>query len=87
MLDALHEDLNRVKEKPYVERPDWQEGGGAREVAKLAKETWDGYVKRNDSVVVDLFQGLYKSTLECLECHKVSFFPSDGERLVDMFLL
>jgi ubiquitin carboxyl-terminal hydrolase 4/11/15 len=32
-----------------------------------------GYKKRNDSVIVDLFQGQYKSTLVCPECNKVCY--------------
>ncbi|KAG2113122.1 uncharacterized protein F5147DRAFT_62881 [Suillus discolor] len=71
LLDGLHEDLNRVLKKPYVEKPDW-EGGGDLELAKLAQTSWDGYMKRNDSVIVDLFQGQYQSTLVCPECEKVS---------------
>lgn len=75
LLDGLHEDLNRVLKKPYVEKPDW-EGGGDKEVMALARESWEGYMKRNDSVIVDLFQGQYKSTLVCPECEKVSLFET-----------
>ncbi|RDB15775.1 Ubiquitin carboxyl-terminal hydrolase 4 [Hypsizygus marmoreus] len=71
LLDGLHEDLNRVLKKPYVEKPDW-EGGGDEELVKLAQKSWEGYMKRNDSVIVDLFQGQYQSTLICPECQKVS---------------
>lgn len=72
LLDGLHEDLNRVIKKPYVEKPEWPETGGGPEMeAKLAQETWEGYMKRNDSIIVDLFQGMYKSTLVCPECSKV----------------
>ncbi|KAI5120377.1 hypothetical protein M0805_006899 [Coniferiporia weirii] len=71
LLDGLHEDLNRVLKKPYVEKPDW-EGGSEKELVMLAKESWEGYMKRNDSVIVDLFQGQYRSTLVCPECQKVS---------------
>ncbi|KAL1747592.1 hypothetical protein HDZ31DRAFT_80304 [Schizophyllum fasciatum] len=71
LLDGLHEDLNRVLKKPYVEKPDW-EGGGDLELAQLAKKSWDGYMMRNDSVIVDLFQGQYQSTLVCPQCQKVS---------------
>ncbi|KAF7370332.1 hypothetical protein MSAN_00664600 [Mycena sanguinolenta] len=71
LLDGLHEDLNRVIKKPYVEKPDW-EGGGDTELMQLAKKSWDGYMLRNDSVIVDLFQGQYQSTLVCPECEKVS---------------
>ena len=70
LLDGLHEDLNRVLKKPYVEKPDW-EGGGDPELVKLATKSWDGYMLRNDSVIVDLFQGQYQSTLVCPECSKV----------------
>ncbi|OSD02956.1 cysteine proteinase [Trametes coccinea BRFM310] len=71
LLDGLHEDLNRVLKKPYVEKPDW-EGGGDKELVELARKSWEGYMMRNDSVVVDLFQGQYQSTLVCPECEKVS---------------
>jgi len=70
LLDGLHEDLNRVIKKPYVEKPDW-EGGGELELVKLAQKSWEGYMLRNDSVIVDLFQGQYQSTLICPECQKV----------------
>jgi ubiquitin carboxyl-terminal hydrolase 4/11/15 len=72
LLDGLHEDLNRILMKPYVEKADW-EGGGDKELVELAIKSWDGYLKRNDSVIVDLFQGQYKSTLVCPECEKVRF--------------
>lgn len=72
LLDGLHEDLNRIKKKPYIEKPDWKPGGGDRELAELGKECWEGYKKRNDSVIVDLFQGQLQSTLVCPECHKES---------------
>jgi ubiquitin carboxyl-terminal hydrolase 4/11 len=70
LLDGLHEDLNRVFKKPYVEKPDW-EGGGDLELVQLANKSWEGYKRRNDSVIVDLFQGQYQSTLVCPECKKV----------------
>ena len=73
LLDGLHEDLNRVLKKPYVEKPDWN-GGGNLELVELARSSWEGYMKRNDSVIVDLFQGQYRSTLVCPECSKVYAF-------------
>ncbi|CUA74745.1 ubiquitin carboxyl-terminal hydrolase 4/11/15 [Rhizoctonia solani] len=70
LLDGLHEDLNRALKKPYAEKPEWPEEGGDERA--VAKETWEGYKKRNDSIIVDLFQGMYKSTLVCPECQNIS---------------
>ena len=62
---------------------------------ELSKETWDNYLKRNDSIITDLFHGLVKSTLNCLECNKISIkfdpicylslpLPSKKERLIEI---
>jgi ubiquitin C-terminal hydrolase len=64
LLDGLHEDLNRVKKKPYVVTPDME----GRPDVEVADEMWSGYQKRNDSIIVDLFQGMYRSNVECLVC-------------------
>ncbi|SJX64445.1 related to UBP12-ubiquitin C-terminal hydrolase [Sporisorium reilianum f. sp. reilianum] len=71
LLDGLHEDLNRILKKPYIEAPNW-EGGDERDLVAFAKRQWDIYKARNDSVIVDLFQGQYRSTLVCPDCGKVS---------------
>ena len=73
LLDGLHEDLNRIKKKPYVEEKD--SDGRPDEV--VAAEAWHNYRQRNDSVVVDNFQGLYKSCLVCPTCghSSVKFDP------------
>ena len=71
LLDGLNEDLNRVYEKPHVEKLDWH-GRGDLELARLAQQSWQGYMRWNDSIIVDLFQGQYQSTLECPKCSKVS---------------
>lgn len=59
LIDTLNEDLNRVKEKPYVEIPD----SDGREDAVVSKEQWEAFCKRNDSVMVDLLYGQMKSHL------------------------
>ncbi|KAK4705241.1 hypothetical protein P7C70_g972, partial [Phenoliferia sp. Uapishka_3] len=71
LLDGTHEDLNRIKKKPIVTSPDW-EGGGDAELIKMAETCWEQYRSRNDSVIVDLFQGQYRSTVVCPDCGKVS---------------
>ena len=44
--------------------------GKSDEVA--SKEAWDKHILRNDSVILDLFHGQYKSTLICSICSRVS---------------
>ncbi|XP_006592791.1 ubiquitin carboxyl-terminal hydrolase 8 isoform X2 [Glycine max] len=68
LLDGLHEDLNRVKCKPYIEVKD----GDGRRDEEVADEYWHNHLARNDSVIVDVCQGQYKSTLVCPVCRKVS---------------
>lgn len=68
LLDGLHEDLNRILVKPYKEEKDSDD----RPDEEVAAEAWDSYKARNDSVIVDHFQGLYKSTLRCPKCDKTS---------------
>ncbi|XP_060930905.1 ubiquitin carboxyl-terminal hydrolase 11 [Limanda limanda] len=92
LLDGLHEDLNRVKNKEYIELRD-AEGRPDQEVAE---EAWRNHRRRNDSVIVDTFHGLFKSTLVCPECHKVSVtfdpfcylsvpLPVSKERVMEVF--
>lgn len=68
LLDGLHEDLNRVKEKPYIEAKD----ADGRPDDEFAEECWNYHKARNDSIIVDKFQGQYKSTLVCPVCNKIS---------------
>ncbi|XP_061474826.1 ubiquitin carboxyl-terminal hydrolase 19 isoform X2 [Rhineura floridana] len=68
LLDGLHEDLNRIHSKPYTETVD--SDGRPDEI--VAEEAWKRHKMRNDSFIVDLFQGQYKSKLVCPMCSKVS---------------
>ncbi|KAM5315138.1 ubiquitin carboxyl-terminal hydrolase 4 isoform 2-T2 [Glossophaga mutica] len=94
LLDGLHEDLNRVKKKPYLELKD----ADGRPDAVVAKEAWENHRLRNDSVIVDTFHGLFKSTLVCPECAKVSVtfdpfcyltlpLPLKRDRVMEVFLV
>ncbi|KAK6060635.1 ubiquitinyl hydrolase 1 [Cooperia oncophora] len=69
VLDGLHEDLNRIKVKPYV--PD-DETLERLEEHEQAEKSWQAYKARNDSIIVDLVHGQLKSTLVCPVCAKVS---------------
>ncbi|KAL6947291.1 hypothetical protein ACO0QE_002171 [Hanseniaspora vineae] len=74
-LDGLHEDLNRVLKKPYVEKAELEPGfdiNDSKLIEKLAAKTWHDHKRRNDSIILDLFVGMYKSTLTCPSCNNVS---------------
>lgn len=102
LLDAVHEDLNRVDMSARAEttspppppppsplaigigengtagaisrrrsRGSVDGGGGVDEEA-VARDAWKGYLTRNKSVIVDLFQGQLRSSLQCRHCLYVS---------------
>ncbi|CAK7342097.1 unnamed protein product [Dovyalis caffra] len=68
LLDGLHEDLNRVKSKPYIAIKDAE----GRPDEEVAEEYWRNHLARNNSIIVDLCQGQYQSTLVCPACSKKS---------------
>jgi ubiquitin carboxyl-terminal hydrolase 4/11/15 len=74
LLDGLQEDLSRIKKKPYIEKPDSTDDmiNDPEAIRKMAEEVWDITRRRDDSVIADLFTGMYKSTLKCPECGKIS---------------
>jgi len=71
LLDALHEDTNRVLKRPYVENPEQGEDEPDEEAAEKA---WGLYLKREDSRVLESFMGQVKSRVECpiANCGRVS---------------
>ncbi|XP_020645109.3 ubiquitin carboxyl-terminal hydrolase 4 [Pogona vitticeps] len=94
LLDGLHEDLNRVKKKPYLELKD----ANGRPDSVVAKEAWENHQLRNDSIIVDIFHGLFKSTLVCPKCSKISVtfdpfcyltlpLPMKKDRMMEVFLV
>eukprot|EP00730_Choanoeca_flexa_P003924 TRINITY_DN11539_c0_g1_i1.p1 TRINITY_DN11539_c0_g1~~TRINITY_DN11539_c0_g1_i1.p1 ORF type:complete len:1743 (+),score=489.45 TRINITY_DN11539_c0_g1_i1:122-5230(+) len=93
VLDGLHEDLNRVTEKPYVERKD----SDNRPDPIVAKEHWENHVARNRSIMVDLFHFQLRSQVQCLDCGLTSVtfdpvsslplpLPSEGACTVELSL-
>ncbi|KAJ8382764.1 hypothetical protein SKAU_G00035420 [Synaphobranchus kaupii] len=94
LLDGLHEDLNRIRKKPYIQLKD----ADGRSDKLVAEEAWESHIKRNDSIIVDIFHGLFKSTLVCPVCAKVSVtfdpfcyltlpLPMKKERTVEVCLV
>lgn len=64
----------------------------------VAEEAWENHIKRNDSIIVDIFHGLFKSTLVCPVCAKVSVtfdpfcyltlpLPMKKERTLEVYLV
>ena len=68
MLDGLHEDMNKILNKPQVEDINLDKETDSEAGAKF----WSNYKKRNNSKIVDLAAGQFKSTLICPKCRKVS---------------
>uniref|UniRef100_A0A4W4H9U5 Ubiquitin carboxyl-terminal hydrolase 15 n=1 Tax=Electrophorus electricus TaxID=8005 RepID=A0A4W4H9U5_ELEEL len=94
LLDGLHEDLNRIRKKPYIQLKD----AAGRPDKVVAEEAWENHIKRNDSIIVDIFHGLFKSTLVCPVCAKVSVtfdpfcyltlpLPMKKERTLEVYLV
>ena len=64
-LENLNEDLNSVTKREYIELKSKGENESDKE---CAKRYWDNYLKRNNSIITDLFCGQIKSTLTCPKC-------------------
>eukprot|EP01101_Sappina_pedata_P007029 TRINITY_DN3631_c0_g1_i1.p1 TRINITY_DN3631_c0_g1~~TRINITY_DN3631_c0_g1_i1.p1 ORF type:complete len:920 (+),score=262.23 TRINITY_DN3631_c0_g1_i1:158-2761(+) len=92
LLDGLHEDLNRIKSKPYIAS---EETEPERTDDELSKISWERHLARNDSKIVDLFQGQLRSHVKCLKCPRESVtfdpfsflsvpVPQDRELVIDV---
>jgi len=68
MLETLHEDLNDVTNKPYIEYKD----SDGRKDEEVSAEYWEGFKKREKSIFIDLFYGQLKSRVQCTVCNKIS---------------
>ncbi|CAK4401890.1 unnamed protein product [Aphanomyces euteiches] len=68
ILDGIHEDLNRVLEKPYTKPI---EHAGRPDVV-VAREEWENYLTRNDSIITDNFMAQLRSHVTCPSCHNES---------------
>ena len=64
-VDGLHEDLNRVRDKPAYEEIKDVEG---EDEGDRSQRWWDHFCRRNDSRVKDIFGGQLRSEVTCKEC-------------------
>ena len=65
LIDSLHEDLNRVYNKIYIAKEE-------RDLSDKFKSKieWNNFLRRNQSILVDLFYGLFKSSVICSVCNR-----------------
>ena len=65
LLNYLHEDLNRIKEKPYLILNEQKE----KESDVLASQRYyTFYLKRENSIITDLFSGQFQNIIKCTTC-------------------
>ena len=69
VIDYLNEDLNETTKKPYIEIESKKENETDE---NCAKRFWDCNLKRNNSIITDLFCGQYKSTIICPDCENIN---------------
>ena len=58
----MHEDLNRISNKSYIELLEKQSN---EDDITASKRWWDLHKKREDSIIIDLFNGQLKSETTC----------------------
>jgi len=64
LLDALHEDLNRVAKKALTQEVE----GRDRPDEEVALESWQNHLKRHDSQLLDILCGQFRSHIVCPDC-------------------
>ena len=73
-LEILSEDLNLVKKKQYYEMEEQQKGEND---LQCAARFWEFHYSRNNSIIMDLFCGINKSTITCPVCRykSITYIP------------
>lgn len=69
LLDRIHEDLNSVSNKPYIEI---EEKAKDESDEEASKRWWEKHLLRENSIIVDLFHGQFRSTITCNYCDRVA---------------
>ena len=73
-LEILSEDLNTVKKQKYSQIEEQQK---EETDIQCAKRFWEFHYSRNNSIIMDLFYGLNKSTITCPVCYykSITYIP------------
>ena len=69
LLDNLHEDINRIINKPYIELKEQKENENDEEASY---RWWKSHRLRDNSIISDLFYGQLKCNIKCLNCNRNS---------------
>lgn len=69
-MDNLHEDLNIVLKKPYIEIKDFDPN--TMDINEYAKECEKNFKMRNNSFMTKLFYGQFQSSISCPDCPHIS---------------
>ena len=72
VLDKLHEDVNLIERKPYLEA---SEISCLADEERVGKENWEKHLMRHNSAVQDVVGGFLKSQIMCpllKDCGKIS---------------
>lgn len=74
LLDGLHEDINRILIKPANNHSTPEREAELEKLPQqvASEQEWTIYKMRNDSLIVDYFQGQFRNRMECLTCHHTS---------------
>ena len=68
MLDCLHEDLNRIRTKPYLSIE--EQNVNKESDFQASQRWWNNHLQRENSIIVDLFHGQLKTKTSCPECKR-----------------
>ncbi|KAI5480650.1 ubiquitin carboxyl-terminal hydrolase 8 [Pseudohyphozyma bogoriensis] len=76
LLDGLHEDLNYIQNKPPPVEMSKEREKDLETLPPqiMSQREWDIYRRRDDSFVVQCFQGQFRNQLRCLTCNE-TFMP------------
>ena len=68
LLNYLHEDLNRVTNKPYIKI---REQKTTENDDQASERSLECNLRRDDSIIFDLFNGQFKNMIKCLNCQNI----------------
>ena len=66
LLDLIHEDINKVSVKPYIELPVYNEFDPSQ-----SEEMWRYHLQRQNSQIINWFYGQTITNIKCIHCGEV----------------